>query len=253
MHEMLFSSRPENRVIRYMDTKKTDAEVIVFLHGWGADLHNLTGVYRELFDTYRVISIDLPGFGRSTRPDGTWGSFEYAEEISCFLKSLAIEKYSIVGHSFGGKIASIIAYQKPDEVKKLVLIAASCLRNKRGIEWYFKVYSYKVIKFILVRFFKRYDIVEKFKRKSGSDDYRSSSGMQDILVKVVNEDLSCLLQHLRLPVFLYWGENDNATPVWMAKKISRLIKDSGLFIVKNGSHYPFLEDNRIVSIIQNFI
>ncbi|OHD39246.1 MAG: hypothetical protein A2015_00240 [Spirochaetes bacterium GWF1_31_7] len=250
---MLFSARPDNRVIRYIDTKKTDVEVIVFLHGWGADLHNLIGVYRELFDFYRIISIDLPGFGGSTRPKDTWSSFEYAEEISCFLKSLGIEKYSIVGHSFGGKIASIIAYKKPDEVKKLVLIAASCLRNKRGLNWYFKVYSYKFIKYILIRFFNRNDIVEKFKRKSGSGDYRSSLGMQDILVKVVNEDLSHVLKQLQLPVFLYWGENDDATPVWMAKKVSHLIKDSGLFIVKNGSHYPFLEDNRIVSIIQNFI
>ena len=67
MYEMLFSARPDNRVIRYIDTKKTDVEVIVFLHGWGADLHNLIGVYRELFDFYRIISIDLPGFGGSNQ------------------------------------------------------------------------------------------------------------------------------------------------------------------------------------------
>ncbi len=77
--------------------------------------------------------------------------------------------------------------------------------------------------------------------------------MRDILVKIVNEDFTKLLVKINCPVFIYWGENDKATPLWMAKKMNKLIKDSALYIVKNGSHFSFLEDNRIISIIKSFI
>lgn len=72
------------------------------------------------------------------------------------------------------------------------------------------------------------------------------------MVKTVNEDFTGILNKINCPVFLYWGEKDKDTPLWMAKKIKNKIKDSALYIVKNGSHFSFLEDNRIISIIQAF-
>lgn len=243
----------DGKIISYIDNMVCDKKTIVFLHGWGADKDNLRGIYNNLTDEYRIISIDIPGFGGSTPPDEVWGSYEYAEVIFSFIKALGITKFSLIGHSFGGKIASIISYRYPDFVEKLVLIAASCLRNKRNISWYMKVISYKVMKYFVKNILGRGDILESLKNSFGSDDYKQSKDLRDILVKVVNEDLTHVMSELKIPVFLYWGSKDDSTPVWMAKKLQKVIPDVGLYIVKDGTHYPFLEDNSIVSIIKSFI
>lgn len=245
-------STPDGITISYCDNEVFDKKVIVFLHGWGCDKENLRGVYLPLSTDFRIISVDLPGFGESDRPKETWGSLDYAESIVGFLKNCGIEKYSLFGHSFGGKIAFLIAYLYPQNVEKLILMSANILRNRRSFNWYLKVGCYKLTKFFM-NIFCSAEKAEKWKKRFGSEDYRNSEGMRDILVKEVNEDFSSLLTKINVPVFLYWGEKDTATPVWMANKLKRMLPDCGMFIVRNGTHYPFLQDMRIVSIIKTFI
>lgn len=242
----------DGRVISYCDNEAYGKKTIVFLHGWGCDKENLRGIYLSLSDDLRVISIDLPGFGKSNRPIETWGSLDYAKDIADFLKSYGIEKYSLFGHSFGGKIAFLISHLYPQCVEKLILMSANVLRNRHGLVWHWKVGSYKLTKFFMKIFYSA-EKIEKWKKHFGSEDYKNSDGMRDILVKEVNEDFSFLLPGIKVPVFLYWGKKDTATPVWMARKINRLLPDCGMFIVENGTHYPFLQDMRIVSIIKTFI
>lgn len=244
----------DQRIIFYYDNEIQQTKTIVFLHGWGADKDNLQRVYRPLESDYRIISLDLPGFGESTCPTSSWNSMDYARDIANFLDRIGVNNYSLVGHSFGGKIATLITYLYPKRINKLILIAASVLRNRHGIQWYFQVYSFKLMKLFFRFFLKKRELPESVKNRTGSDDYRAASGqLRNILIKVVNEDFSKLLPLIQKPVFLYWGEKDLDTPLWMAKKINRLVKDSGLFVVKNGTHYPFLQDNRIVAIIRSFL
>ena len=242
----------DGRVISYCDNEAFDKKTVVFLHGWGCDKENLRGIYLLLCEDFRVISIDLPGFGKSNRPAETWGSIDYAKDIADFLKSCGIEKYSLFGHSFGGKIAFLIAYLYPQNVERLVLMAANVLRNRHGLAWYWKVWTYKLMKKVMSIFYSR-EKIEEWKKRFGSEDYKMSEGMRDILVKEVNEDFSSLLSKVNIPVFLYWGKKDTATPLWMAKKINRKLSDCGMFVVNHGTHYPFLQDMRIVSIIKTFI
>ena len=242
----------DGRVISYCDNEAFDKKTVVFLHGWGCDKENLRGIYLSLCEDFRVISVDLPGFGKSHRPGETWGSIDYAKDIAVFLSDCGIKKYSLFGHSFGGKIAFLIAYLYPQNVEKLILMAANVLRNRHGLVWHWKVGSYKIAKFFM-KYFCSAEKTEEWKKRFGSEDYKMSEGMRDILVKEVNEDFSSLLSKVNIPVFLYWGKKDTATPLWMAKKINRKLSDCGMFVVNHGTHYPFLQDMRIVSIIKTFI
>ena len=65
--------------------------------------------------------------------------------------------------------------------------------------------------------------------------------MQNILVKVVNEDLKNEMPKIKAPTLLMWGENDTATPVRDANIMEKLIKGSGLVILKNSGHYSFID------------
>ena len=96
--------------------------------------------------------------------------------------------------------------------------------------------------------------IEVLKSRSGSEDYKNASPvMRQILVRIVNEDFGYLSSRIVKPLFLYWGDRDDALPVSMAYRLNRSVPDSGLFVVKGGGHFPFVDDNRIINIIKSLI
>lgn len=239
--------------IFYLDNEKTDSKALLFVHGWGADKDNLRAVYQKLTDKYRIISIDLPGFGESSAPKEVIGSDDYARIIVEFLSKLNINQISYIGHSFGGKLGVVLAGNNMFDIKNLVLIDSSGVKPKRRVVWYVKVYFYKIMKQVYSKFVKDIKKIDAFKKKFGSDDYKNAGSMLNIFLKIVNEDYTYILDKILCPTFIYWGEKDRDTPLWMAKLMHKKIKDSGLFVVKNGGHYSFLDDDRISSIIRELV
>jgi len=238
--------------IYYLDNELKNKKILVFVHGWGADKYNLKAIYDSLKNDFRIFSIDLPGFGSSSKPYLIIGSEDYAEYLNEFFSRLNLKNINYIGHSFGGKIGIILAGSYENLISRLVLIDSGGIRSKRGIRWYIKVYTYKLLKIIYLKIFKSEKNIEKIKNLFGSDDYKNAGDLRNILVKVTQEDYTHLLKKIKCPVFLYWGEKDTSTPLWMAKKMNTLIKDSALYIVKNADHFSFLKDNKIISIIRSF-
>ena len=96
---------------------------------------------------------------------------------------------------------------------------------------------------------------EVAKKFIGSSDYRNATPrMRDILVKVVNEDLSKEAAKISVPTLLIWGSEDVAAPVEDAKKMESLMKDAALIVLDGYTHYAYLEAlPRVVSILEHFI
>ena len=231
---------------------------IVVLHGWGCSIDTVRPIINILNGKYKVYALDLPGFGNSQEPKDVIGSFEYAEIVREFLSKMNISKATFVGHSHGGRISIIMGAKYPELVDKIVLIDSAGLIPKRGPEYYIKVYSFKALRYIYKNLFfwiKNEERMEKFYKKFGSDDYQNSSGvMRRILVKVVNEDLKPLLKDIKASTLIIWGENDDATPLYMAKIMEKEIKDSGLVVFEGAGHYSYLDDyNKFVAVIKAFL
>ena len=74
--------------ISYYDNEQEDCPTLLFVHGWGADKDNLRAVYQPLSDKYRIVSIDLPGFGESTAPSEVIASPDYMEIVRQFITAL---------------------------------------------------------------------------------------------------------------------------------------------------------------------
>jgi pimeloyl-ACP methyl ester carboxylesterase len=237
----------------YLDNENRKGKTLFFVHGWGADKSNLKSIYDQFTLNFRVISVDLPGFGESFVPEKTMGSTDYAAYIFKLIKLLDLREIVYIGHSFGGKIGIVLSHDYPGVIEKLVLINSSGLRAKRNIIWYIRVYSFKFMKKFYSSVLKDHDRILELKEKFGSTDYKNAGSMRDILVKTVSEDFSGYLPGIKCPVFLYWGDRDRDTPLWMAKKMNRLIPDSGLYIVKGGGHFSFVDDNRIIPILDSFV
>ncbi len=229
---------------------------VVLLHGWGCNLYIFKDLQAFLSQHFQVYAIDFPGFGKSDCPSYAWGNKEYADMLKFFLTTLTIEKPILLGHSFGGRVAIQVAVDI--SLNKLILVGSAGIKPARKFSYYLKVYFFKTVKQVfrlpLLNYY-RSEVVNFFRAKFGSQDYQSVQDvMQCVLVKVVNQDLKHLMPGIRVPVLLIWGEDDTATPIKDAQLMNRLIKNSGLVVLKNASHYVFLEQARQFAIIvDNFL
>ena len=78
--------------------------------------------------------------------------------------------------------------------------------------------------------------------KYGSADYKALDGvMKETFVKVVNENLYSHFKKIAMPTLILWGEKDKETPLYMAKKLKRIIKNSSLYVIKGTGHFSYLE------------
>ena len=104
-----------------------DGRIVVFLHGWGLSHHAYRDAVRRLASTgVRVLAPALPGFGGTARLPGARADLRgYANWVGAFLDAMQVrEPVLLVGHSFGGAVATVTAHAFPDRVGALVLVNA---------------------------------------------------------------------------------------------------------------------------------
>lgn len=229
--------------LNYTDTGETDKPAIIIMHGWGCNLTTVESIAALFRGKMRVINIDLPGHGKSSEPPFVWGVDEFTAMLEKFVKRLGIENPSLLGHSFGGRVA--ILYSSRNAVDHLVLVDAAGIKPKRSLKYYFKVYTFKAAKKILPALLgkKGDDIIAAWRGKGGSADYRNSTDiMRGVMSRCVNQDLKQYMPSIKAPTLLIWGENDTATPLSDARTMEKLIPDAGLVSFPGCGHYSFLDN-----------
>ncbi|MBR5133118.1 MAG: alpha/beta hydrolase [Alistipes sp.] len=231
-------------------------DTIILLHGWGCD-RNIWKATRELLlDHFQVISVDFAGFGLSSEPQSVWGVEEYTRSIEALVQELGIERPTLVGHSFGGRVS--ILYASRNETRRVILTDAAGVKPRRTLRYYRKVYTFKLMKHILPLLIgdrKAQMIIEERRSKSGSSDYnRATPMMRAILSKCVNEDLCHLMPKVTAPVLLFWGDKDTATPLHDAQTMQRLMPDAGLVVAKGAGHFAMLEQTELwMGAVKSFL
>lgn len=242
--------------IRYR--KAGEGPAIILMHGWGCSSDTLASIEKIASEYHTVYNIDFPGFGGSSEPFEVWGVAEYTHILENFIAELRIDTPILLGHSFGGRVGIMYSAMHPTDVSKLVLVDAAGVKPRRSIKYYFKVYTFKLgRKFweLILGKDKAAKRVEAMRASRGSSDYNGASPqMRRILSKVVNEDLCNLAPSIKAPTLLIWGENDTATPLSDAKKLEKLIPDSGLVCFQGCGHYSFLDNPYLFSaVLRSFI
>ena len=232
-----------------------EGEPVFLLHGWGCTGGIFKDIQAVLTTSYRTYSFDFPGFGASTEPAEVWGVEEYTRMVEAFAKENGIEKPALMGHSFGGRVS--IVYASRNEVSRVVLVDAAGIKPKRPFKYYWKVYTFKTMKWLCNTFLpkaKAQAIIDRRRKGAGSSDYSNASPMmRAILSKVVNEDLKHLMPGIKAPTLLFWGNMDTATPLSDAKTMERLIPDAGLVVAHGTGHFSFLENPGLfTAVIKNF-
>lgn len=231
--------------------QKGKGQDILLLHGWRQNIQMMQPIFDHFESDFRVTVLDFPGFGESDEPKKPWGVEDYAVFLKDFCDLMNISNPIIVGHSFGCRVA--IHYAVKHNVCKMVLTGAAGIKPKRHLDYYLKTYSYKAAK-KLVNLTKNEELIESFKNSSGSDDYKNASGIfRETFVKVVNDDVTDLLDKISIPVLLIFGENDEQTPIWMGKVMEEKMKDAALIIFEKDDHFAYFHQSaRFNNILDAF-
>lgn len=221
-------------------------EKLLILPGWGSNSGRWQRVKKLLEESeIEVLVLDLPGFGLSSPPSEVWGRSDYINWIFQRTKEKNWQKFNLLGHSFGGGIAAKIAANFPEEIEKLILCAPAIIRrrNIKSYLFYWLAFLGKKI-FSLPGLKKLSPLAKKIIYKlAGTRDYYIADGiMKEIMKKIwVEEDLLIVLEKIKIPTLILWGEKDDVLPLKDAYIIKEKIKNSEIKIIPKAKHSPHRE------------
>lgn len=232
--------------IRYKRDCNTDGPlaVLVFLHGWEGSGRSWESNIVELRNVFDCISLNMPGFGVSDEPQNVWGVAEYAQFVRDFAQVIGLQKFVLVGKSFGGRVAMFYAAKWPKTLSKLVLVAAAGIEQK-SFETRLKIILAKTGKvvssllgentteFLRGLFYKTANI------KKDQSDYK-----WEVKKLVTNTNLSGTAENITTPTLVVWGTDDKVLPLSMGKELNQKIKGSQFLEIPGGhnAHQESLKD-----------
>lgn len=242
--------------VHYRDTG--EGEVIVLVHGFAASLHIWNAWVKSLEKRYRVIRVDLPGFGLSE-----FKNFNdqhtvkyYTNFLNNFLKEVGVESFHLAGNSLGGWICWEFAAEFPQLVKKLVLISAagyfdgethSKTRALAKTKDFRKLLKSGVPKFIIKRLMENsYGDKSKISRFEVDLYYglANSEGNLASLIKLANTTIKPRpekIKEIHTPTLIMWGSDDNVVKLSNANQFHADLPDSELVIYEGVGHIPQVE------------
>lgn len=250
-----------NLLVHYYGWNKAEQNprALLFLHGWRSDGSVWRPIIPALLEKTPcdIYTLDLPGFGKSQTPPPSFSLANYAEIVKTFIEKLGLTNVTIIGHSFGGRIAIKLASAQssevePRKIEKMVLVdsAGVTLEDTR-------LEAKKIIAKIVKPFF-RLPFVSRLRaplyRAIGSEDYLATPELREVFVRVINEDIAPLLPNIRQKTLIVWGENDEVTPIEAGEIMAKKIPDAKLVILKNAGHFSFLDKKEeFIELLADFL
>jgi len=197
---------------------------VVWLHGWARHSRDFAAAAQMLADRgVASVALDLPGFGSSPVPHSAGGARHYAELIVPTLREIADAPLVLVGHSFGGRVAVVVASEHPELVGELVLTGVPQLVRLGASAR--SPMAYRVIRWLARRHLLSDSRLQAARQKYGSTDYRNAQGViRDVLVATVQETYESELATLTMPIAFVWGEGDREVPVEIATRAAALVQ-----------------------------
>jgi pimeloyl-ACP methyl ester carboxylesterase len=237
--------------VHYKETGPQAAPALLLMHGFGSSLQAWDDWSLKLEQKYRVIRLDLPGFGLT----GASPANDYSEEkdlaiLTHFADKLGLEKFSIIGHSMGGKMAWTLAATQPERVQALVLMAPDGFPEAKdfGTKPYEVPAVTGLIKYFLPKYLVRKSIEPAFAEADALSDARvnryydmlRAPGVRAAILERSNQTIYTdpvpRLKAIKAPTLLIWGEQDQMIPSTNAKSYASVLSNSTTVLVPKLGH-----------------
>ena len=204
---------------------------LLILHGWGSNKEIMKQAFGKELKAYKHIYLDMPGFGASTN-DMILTTKDYGEIVQLFLDTLGLKASIVMGHSFGGKVATLL------NIPHLVLLSSAGIVTIKP--WSIKV---KIATFKLLKPLGFAKIRELF---VAPDAKNMSHEMYETFKNVVDEDFEDSFAKSKSKTLCFWGKEDTATPLYTGEKIAGLIQNAAFYPL-DGDHFFFLQHRDFIA------
>lgn len=243
--------------------------VLLLLHGFGGSLHNWNEWVEQLKGSYRIVRIDLPGFGLSSPLRRKVHMDWFVDIVKEFVDALGLKFFTLIGNSLGGWAAWEYTARYPESVDKLVLLAAAGFfqdtGKPSGIELMGKEQFRKLLRSgapkLLVRALAKASFGDKDKLPEDLVQRTylmvNRSGMLASMIYVASSDARSNLDRLakiQQRVLILWGGRDRVIPVGHADFFYSDLINSELILYPTVGHVPMMEiPERSLQDLLNFL
>lgn len=235
--------------IRYLETGNPDGSVAVLVHGFGGDLNNWLFTQPALAESHRVIAIDLPGHGGSSKNLSSGTIEELGRKLLDFMAALNIESAHLVGHSLGAAVIASAASLDASKVASLTLIAPAGVGseiNQGFIDGFIQADRRKTLQPVLAELFADSSLVSRsmvedilrFKRLDGAIECLNRIAAANFKGGVQQSSIRNSLEKVKKPILAIWGDEDKIIPPRQADSLPSGVK---LLRLKGVGHMPHLE------------
>jgi pimeloyl-ACP methyl ester carboxylesterase len=258
--------------VRLHYQEKGTGTPLVLIHGYTSSTYSWKEVFEPLSKNFRVIAVDLKGFGFSGKPDGDYTRRAQALLAAHLIDYLKIEKAWLCGNSMGGEVALNVALANPERVAGLILIDSAGVEVPGSGSLAPRYLQLPVVGRVLTALALTSDkLVRQGLQKSFYDQtkitnervanyYRplQTRGGQLAAVRARTQwDLFPIetdLTRIHLPTLIIWGAEDRLIPLAAGRKMNSYIKDSKLVVFDSCGHLPQEEmPERVVDEINRFV
>jgi len=249
--------------VRYSDRGK--GRVVVLLHGFMESLEMWDDFSKELSKSFRVICIDLPGFGETPCIGYVHSMEMMAKCVKVVMGKERLKKYVIIGHSMGGYVTMAFADLFIENVKGLGLFHSSALADtsekKQSRNKAISVVKKNPRQFIKV-FFKPLFAPQNEKKYKASIEKLQEKAEKFSKQAIVNalegmkdrKRRDWILELVKFPVLFIIGKHDAAIPAETVLKQTKLVKNSTVLFLENAGHMGFIEEKeQTLKAVKQFV
>jgi pimeloyl-ACP methyl ester carboxylesterase len=260
-----YADLKDNIRLAYVDEGSGD-ETIIMIHGLGSYLPAWKKNIPELSKKYRVIAIDLPGYGKSSKAPHSGLMTFYAGVVADLIETLKLGPVNLAGHSMGGQISMVLALGRPELVKRLILVDPAGFEAFHAGQknWFKDVMTPNLVRLTTVdaietnlasNFYKmpkdaQFMIDDRIAMRDASDFENYCLAVARSVHGMVEEAVLAKLPEIKAPTLIFFGECDMLIPnrylnPGFTEKIAEqghaLISGSKLVMVPKCGHFMMFE------------
>jgi triacylglycerol lipase len=243
---------------------------LILLHGMSSSGDSFRELMHELAPHYHLIAPDIPGFGNSDTTE-PYTIPHLVEWLASLLDSLRIPEVHLLGHSFGGLVATAFALAYPHHVNRLVLIAPAILVLGKYPEWVRRWSQYKTAlsavklgnrmvtskmwldRQMRIQFYDaaRHPETVWERRKQ---DYQNARSTPDVLLAAASQHLVHRLQDIQPQTCIIWGRQDPILRASAATRLLNAIPHAEAHLLDECGHVPQVEQlTQVTNIVREFL
>lgn len=253
-----------------------NGDTLLLLHGLGESSFTWRYLVDDLAKQYRVISLDMKGFGQSPKPrDGRYSIYDQAIAVKHFIEQQQLENVTLVGHSLGGGVAlalTLMAEQESWDVKRLILINAAAYKQNLpsmlrdlakpvvgDIGIYMVSPTKQAKQAYQFAFYNNMKIPAEGVKEYARNLLRPRSRYVFLqsTKQLIPEDIECVSRQytqIKQPTLIIWGYHDAVVHRRHAKRLHQNLSNSTLEIIRNAGHMPQEETpQQVLSLIQDWL